>query len=92
MEMTGREFCVGMLIGPVLNVRVRRVVASVFLPLRGIAGIGGFVLPLSINICRSKRHENASFPELWKLQRASTPKEAKAAGREIVVFGARGFP
>lgn len=91
-EMTGREFCVGMLIGPVLKARVRRALTSKFLPLRGIAGNGGFVLPLSINICRSKRHENASFPELWKLQRASTPKEAKAAGREIVVFDARGFP
>ena len=92
MEITGREFCVGMVIGPALEVRVRRILASTFLPLRGIAGIGGFVPPLSINIWRSKRDENASFPELWKLQRASTPKEAKAAGREIVVFGALGFP
>lgn len=65
---------------------------SAFLPLWGIDGIGTFVLSLSISICRIKRQENASFPELWKLQRASTPKEAKAAGREIVVLGARGFP
>jgi hypothetical protein len=66
----------------------------------------GFQIPSPAGYCRywglrvtsvnqhlqSRRHENASFPELWKLQRASTPKEAKAAGREIVVFGARGFP
>lgn len=92
MEMTGSEFCVGMFIVPVLEVRVRKVLMSRFFPLRGIAGIGGFVLSLSINICRTKRQENASLPELWKLQRASTPKEVKAAGREIAVFGARGFP
>ena len=92
VEMTGREFCMGIPISPVLKVRARGVSIPKFLPLRGIAGMGGFVLPLSINICRSKRDENASFPELWKLQRVSTPKEVKAAGREIVVFGARGFP
>jgi hypothetical protein len=92
VEITGSEFCAGMFIVPVLEVRARKVSMSRFLPLRGTTGIGGFVLSLSINICRIKRQENASLPELWKLQRALTPKEVKAAGREIVVFGARGFP
>jgi hypothetical protein len=91
-ETTGNEFCVGMAVGPGLRLAVRRALGSALLPLLGIAGIGAFVLSLSISICRANRQEKASFPELWKLQRASTPKEAKAAGREIVDFGARGFP
>jgi len=91
-EKTGSESCVGMLIGPGLRLRARRAFTSRFLPPRGIEGIGAFVLSLSISICKAKRQENASFPELWKLQRASTPKEVNAAGREITVFGARGFP
>ena len=91
----GIELFVGMVIGPGLQLPVRalrRAFTSAFLPLFGIAGIGVLVLSLSISICRTNRQEKASFPELWKLQRASTPKEAKAAGREIVDFGARGFP
>lgn len=91
-ETTGSELCVGMPIGPGLQLRVRKAFASAFLPLLGITGIGTFVLSLSISICKANRQEKASFPELWKLQRASTPKEAKAEGSEIVVFGARGFP
>ena len=91
-EMTGSELRVGILIGPGLQLRARRAFTSAFLPLLGMTGTGAFVLSLSISICRTNRQENASFPELWKLQRASTPREAKAAGREIVVFGARGFP
>ena len=91
-EVTGIELRVGMDIGPGLQLPVRRAFTSAFLPLLGIAGIGAFVLFLSISICRTNRQENASFPELWELQRASTPKEAKAAEREVVDFGARGFP
>jgi hypothetical protein len=91
-ETTGIELRVGMLRGAGLQLRARRVFDSAVLPLLGIAGFGTFVLSLSISICRANRQEKASFPELWKVQRASTPKEAKAAGRDIMVFGARGFP
>ena len=91
-EKTGIELRVGIVVGPGLQLPVRRAFTSAFLLLLGIAGIGALVLSLSISICRANRQEKASFPELWKLQRASTPKEAKAAGREIMDFGARGFP
>lgn len=91
-EKTGIELRAGMLRGPGLQLRAERAFGSAVLPLLGIVGFGTLVLSLSISICRASRQEKASFPELWKVQRASTPKEAKAAGRDIMVFGARGFP
>ena len=91
-DMTGIELRMGMFMGPGLQLRAWRAFGSAALPLLGTAGFGTFVPSLSISICRANRQEKASFPELWKVQRASTPKEAKAAGRDIMAFGARGFP
>jgi hypothetical protein len=63
-ETIGSELCVAIGIGPGLRLWVRRAFTSTFLPLFGIEGIGTFVLSRSMSICRAKRQENASFPEL----------------------------